>query len=89
MDNNKESFVFRTHFKKQLELLSGNQCQNVVLALCDYVEQCQMPCFEDKIEEIIFAGFKVLLDRDREKWDISRKKRQEAGSKGGKAKNSP
>lgn len=83
--DDKKSFLVYTEWGEAIEKLSREERGDLFLALIIYADT------GEKIElslaaDIAFSLFKNALDRDAEKWENTRKKRAEAGKKGGRPK---
>lgn len=81
--DDKKSFLVYTEWGEAIEKLSREDRGDLFLALIIYADTGK------KIElslaaDIAFSLFKNALDRDAEKWENTRKKRAEAGKKGGR-----
>ncbi|MGN1086146.1 MAG: DUF6291 domain-containing protein [Porcipelethomonas sp.] len=80
----KKSFVLYTDNMEQFEMLSDEQAGKLIKAIFAYSESNIMPDFHDGMLTMAFSFIKGQIDRDSEKWEETRKKRAEAGRKGGK-----
>jgi hypothetical protein len=80
----KKSFVLYTEYAQQFAILSDEQAGKLIKAIFGYTEFGIEPEFDDGMLEVAFSFIKCYLDRDSEKWEDVRKKRAEAGRKGGK-----
>lgn len=80
----KNSFVLYTDYKEILSELSQEQKGNLLDAIFDYAlgESVNL----DPATKMAFKFISAQMDRDNERWEKTRKARQEAGSKGGLAK---
>ena len=80
----KKSFVLYTDSAEQFEILSDEQAGKLIKAVFNYAENRILPKFDDGMLIMAFSFIKGQIDRDSEKWEETRKKRAEAGRKGGK-----
>ena len=80
----KNSFVLYTDSAEQFEILSDEQAGKLIKAVFNYAGNRILPKFDDGMLIMAFSFIKGQIDRDSEKWEETRKKRAEAGRKGGK-----
>lgn len=80
----KKSFVLYTDYRELLSDLSKDQKADLLDAIFAYAlgESVNL----DPVTKVAFRFISAQMDRDNEKWEKTRKARQEAGSKGGLAK---
>ncbi len=83
----KDSFVLYTDQKAVMDKLSDEQAGKLIKAIYEYVESGEMPEL-DNVLDLVITPFKTVLDKDKAKYEEVSKARAEAGSKGGKAKES-
>lgn len=83
----KDSFVLYTDQKAVMDKLSDEQAGKLIKAIYEYVESGEMPEL-DNVLDLVITPFKTVLDKDKAKYEEVSKVRAEAGSKGGKAKES-
>lgn len=76
----KNSFVMYTDYMEQIEMLTDEQAGVLFKALISYQAQLNLPEM-DGITEMAFRFIKKQIDRDNEKYDVTVKKRSEAGKK--------
>ena len=81
----RESFVIYTKIKETVEKLSNEQKGQLFQAILDF-ETDKEPVFSDSAVELVFIPIRQDLERNNEKWEETRKKRSEAGRKGGAPK---
>ncbi|MGN0614203.1 MAG: DUF6291 domain-containing protein [Porcipelethomonas sp.] len=80
----KKSFVLYTDNAEQFQILSDEQAGKLIKAIFAYSENNIVPDFADGMLTMAFSFIKGQIDRDSEKWEETRKKRAEAGRKGGR-----
>lgn len=81
----KNSFVLYTEQKAIFDKLSDEQAGKLIKAIYEYVEKGKIDNI-DEITNIIITPFITVLDKDMQKYEETKKKRAEAGAKGGKQK---
>ena len=85
MASEKQSFVMYNEWRDLIQELSIEQRGVLLTAVFDLVNGTQLPEM-DGMTKLCFMVFKAQIDRNAEKWREIRKKRREAGAKGGAAK---
>lgn len=80
----KKSFVLYTNNAEQFSMLSDEQAGKLIKAIFTYSKTAVVPEFDDGMLAMAFSFIKCHMDQDSEKWEETRKKRVEAGRKGGK-----
>ena len=85
MADNKKSFVAYADWLESFEMLEDAEAGKLIKHLLRYVNDLD-PEMEDRLLKIAFQPMKAQLKRDLNKYDEVRKKRAEAGRKGGKKK---
>lgn len=73
-----------TNNAEQFSILSDEQAGKLIKAIFTYSETAVIPKFDDGMLTMAFSFIKCQIDRDSQKWEETRKKRAEAGRKGGK-----
>lgn len=81
----KNSFVLYTEQKAIFDKLSDEQAGKLIKAIYEYVEKGKIDNI-DEITNIIITPFITILNKDMQKYEDIKKKRAEAGAKGGKQK---
>lgn len=81
----KNSFLLYTEQRAIFNKLSDEQAGKLIKAIYEYVETGQIKEI-DEMTNIIITPFITVLDKNDKKYEEVRKKRAEAGSKGGKQK---
>lgn len=83
----KKSFVLYVDYKQHLDLIEdAEEYRNLFDAIFHYCATGYEPENLSPIAMMAFSFIKTNIDRDCAKWEETRKKRAEAGRKGGKAK---
>ena len=82
----KKSFILYIDRKKELDLLTAEQCGFLFKAIFDYVDSGKIVDFDDIAIKLMFSVFKSQIDENSAKWEEVRKRRSEAGKKGGAPK---
>ena len=85
MAEGKKSFILYTDSYNMIEMLNAEQKGALLDAIFSLHGCCECPEL-DQATAIVFAGMKRYLLENMEKWEETRRKRAEAGAKGGKAK---
>lgn len=78
----KKSFILYIERKKEIDMLSNEQCGILFKAIFEYVDTGNIPEFEDLAVKLMFSVFKAQINREAEKWKETCRKRSEAGKKG-------
>ena len=78
----KISFILYSDYKKHFAKLSDEEAGRLIKAVFQYVEDRSVPELSP-CADILFSFISEQLDRDLAKWEKIRKKRAEAGRKGG------
>lgn len=82
----KKSFVLFVDRKKEIDLLSNEQCGILFKAIFAYVDGGKLLVTDDLALQVLFSLIKSQIDANNEKWQRIRQKRSEAGKKGGAKK---
>lgn len=77
----KDSFILYQEHKQIFDMLTDEEAGMLIKAIFEY-ERGQLVEL-DKTLQIAFVSIKNSLDRNREKWEIEKQKRSEAGKIGG------
>ncbi|MBW2961289.1 DUF6291 domain-containing protein [Mesonia aestuariivivens] len=83
MAKDKKSFVAYTEWSETFEMLSDEEAGKLIKHLLRYVND-ENPEMDDRMLKILFQPIKQQLKRDLGKYEDIKKKRAEAGRKGGK-----
>ncbi|MDE6148590.1 MAG: hypothetical protein K2F81_00630 [Ruminococcus sp.] len=83
--DDKKSFVVYTEWRPAIEKLTNEERGKLFLAMLNYADTGELSNLSP-VADIVFTLIKSTLDRDAEKWENTRKKRAEAGKKGGRPK---
>lgn len=78
----KKSFILYIDRKKELDLLTAEQCGILFKAIFDYVDSGNIVDIDDIAIKLMFSVFKSQIDENSAKWEECKKKRSEAGKKG-------
>ena len=78
----KKSFILYIDRKKEIDLLTAEQCGVVFKAIFDYVDSGNIIDIDDIAVKLMFSVFKSQIDECSVKWEEVRQKRSEAGKKG-------
>lgn len=81
----KDSFVFYSQWREQINMLTDSQAGALIKALCEYVA-CGEIVKLDALTNMLFSIIKSQIDRDTAKYEETCQKRREAGQKGGRPK---
>lgn len=79
----KNSFVLYTEQKAVINKLSDEQAGKLIKAIYEYVETGELKQL-DPVTDLVITPFITVLDKDLKKYEETKKKRAEAGAKGGK-----
>lgn len=82
----KKSFILYIDRKKELDLLTAEQCGFLFKAIFDYVDSGKIVDFDDIAIKLMFSVFKSQIDENSAKWEKVRKRRSEAGKKSGESR---
>lgn len=82
----KKSFILYIDRKKEIDLLSIEQCGVLFKAIFEYVDTGNVIDIYDQAVKLMFSVFKSQIDENSAKWEECKKKRSEAGKKGGAPK---
>ena len=82
----KKSFVLFTDRKKEIDMLSDAQCGVLFKAILRYADTGERLESEDLVLQVLFSVFTSQIDECAEKWEEAKRKRVEAGKKGGAPK---
>lgn len=83
--DDKKSFVVYTEWRPAIEKLTDEERGKLFSAMLIYADTGELSNLSP-VADIVFTLIKSTLDRDAEKWENTRKKRAEAGKKGGRPK---
>ena len=78
----KKSFILYVDRKKEIDLLTAEQCGVLFKAIFDYVDSGNIIDIDDIAVKLMFSVFKSQIDECSIKWEEVRQKRSEAGKKG-------
>ena len=81
----KDSFILYTEQKAIIDKLTDEQAGKLIKAIYEYVATNKMPQL-DSILDLVIIPFTTALDRNKEKYEETCKRRALAGTKGGKQK---
>ena len=81
----KDSFILYTEQKAIIDKLTDEQAGKLIKAIYEYVATDKMPQL-DSILDLVITPFTTALDRNKEKYEETCKRRALAGAKGGKQK---
>ena len=81
----KKSFIIYIDYRQHLELLEPEEQGRLLMAMFDYAESGVLPKFEGGLK-MAFSFIKAQMDRDKEKYQETCRRRAEAGRKSGKAR---
>lgn len=81
----KDSFILYTEQKAIIDKLTDEQAGKLIKAIYEYVATNKMPQL-DSILDLVMTPFMTALDRNKEKYEETCKRRALAGAKGGKQK---
>lgn len=82
----KKSFVLFTDRKKEIDMLSDAQCGVLFKAILRYADTGERLESDDLVLQVLFSVFTSQIDECAEKWEEAKRKRIEAGKKGGAPK---
>lgn len=82
----KKSFVLFTDRKKEIDMLSDAQCGVLFKAILRYADTGERLESDDLVVQVLFSVFTSQIDECAEKWEEAKRKRVEAGKKGGAPK---
>ena len=82
----KKSFILYLDRKKEINLLTNEQCGILFKAIFDYVETGIAPEISDLAVRILLSFLITQIDDNATKWEEAKKKRSEAGKRGGAPK---
>lgn len=85
MDKEKKSFILYNDQRKIVDKLSNEQAGVLLKLIYSYADGEQKD-IDDLTIDVVFTGIQSTMDRDREKWELIKEKRSEAGKKGGRPK---
>ena len=77
----KKGFIFYLDYEEHLNLLSDAEVGQLIRAMIKYEKNDSEPQL-DGIVKMAFSFIKKQLDRDKEKWEDTKKRKSEAGKKG-------
>lgn len=78
----KKSFILYLDRKKEIDLLSNEQCGILFKAIFEYVDTGNIPEIEDLTVKVLFSFIASQIDENAKKWKETCQKRSEAGKKG-------
>lgn len=81
----KDSFVLYAKYEEHFALLESDEQGRLIMAIFQYQRTGVLPELSG-MTKMAFSFIKSDLDKDRQKWEDTCRKRAEAGSKGGKQK---
>ena len=81
----KDSFILYTEQKAVIDKLTDEQAGKLIKAIYEYVATGKTPKLDMTID-LVITPFIITLDKNKEKYEETCRKRAEAGSKGGKQK---
>ena len=82
----KISFIFYHDTEEILEALTGEQCKQLMLSLCNHSKTGNSIDIEDPIVKAHFTNLKIIMDRDNKKYQDVCERRAKGGKKGGRPK---
>ena len=82
----KKSFVLFTDRKKEIDMLSDAQCGVLFKAILRYADTGERLESDDLVLQVLFSVFTSQINECAEKWEEAKRKRVEAGKKGGAPK---
>lgn len=77
----KESFVFYQEYEEIFAELTAEECKSLLMAIFEYQKNGTIPEL-DRTLKLLFIQIKQDLDRNNNKWEVTKQKRSEAGKKG-------
>tara|TARA_R100000951_G_C2592265_1_gene165442 strand:+ start:49 stop:798 length:750 start_codon:yes stop_codon:yes gene_type:complete len=83
MEKEKKSFILYNDQRKIVDKLSNEQAGILLKLIYSYADGEQKD-IDDLTIDVVFTGIQSTMDRDREKWELTKQKRSEAGKKGGR-----
>ncbi len=81
----RDSFILYTEQKAVIDKLTDEQAGKIIKAIYEYAETDKMPKL-DNVLDLVITPFKLVLDRNNNKWQDIKKKRSEAGKIGAEIK---
>lgn len=81
----RDSFILYADQKNLLDLLTDEQAGALIKVIFKYANGEQLD-IKFPLVEMAFTVIKNQMDRDKEKWELTKQKRSEAGKKGGRPK---
>lgn len=82
----KKSFILYLDRKKEIDLLSNEQCGILFKAIFQYVDTGNIPEIEDLTVKVLFSFIASQIDENAKKWKETCQKRSEAGKKSGESR---
>jgi hypothetical protein len=82
----KKSFILYIERRKEIEMLSNEQCGILFKAIFEYADTGNVIDIDDLAVKLMFSVFKAQINREAEKWEEVRKRRSEAGKKSGESR---
>jgi len=64
----KKSFILYVERKKEINMLSNEQCGILFKAIFEYVDTGEVLEIDDLAVKLMFSVFKAQIDRESEKW---------------------
>lgn len=86
MSDGKDSFVMYSSWIETFQMLNPDQGYKLIMMILEYSKEECYDLTDDPAVDIAFTTIKATLDRDREKYLETVKKRQAAGKLGGRPK---
>ena len=81
----KHNVLISTGYVTQIEKLSGDQAKNLLLAICAYQEETDMPEL-DPVTDMLFSVMKEEIDENTKRYEAQCVRNRENGKKGGRPK---
>ena len=87
-NNSKHNVLISTGYIKQINKLSGDQAKNLLLAICAYQEEQEMPEL-DPVTDMLFSFMQAEIDDNNARYEAICAKNRENGAKGGRPSKTP
>lgn len=84
----KHNVLISTGYATQIEKLSGEQAKSLLLAICAYQEETDMPEL-DPVTDMLFSVMKEEIDENTKRYEAQCVRNRENGKKGGRPKKNP
>lgn len=78
----KKSFIIYNDYAVHFQLLTNAEIGQLIRAMVNYSQTGEIERLSGALE-MAFSFIRLQMDRDREKWEKTKKRRSEAGKKGG------